>query len=242
VLLRKPRAYAEIFNDLNSEVVNLFKVARDNEANLRRLVELTPYSREEWNLSHEPVDNALEKARRFLVRSHMSHGSSGVCSRSRSGFRGSAVRKGSCPSHDWIRYPEALSLISERLQGVIVENKNAIELVKYHDSTQTLIYADPPYVHSTRTWFTAQYKSAYSHEMCDSDHVVLADVLKSVKGFVVLSGYESELYAELYKGWLKVKKDVKADKSVDRTECLWLNEACVAALGGSLLTLFEVAS
>ncbi|HYN54380.1 MAG TPA: DNA adenine methylase [Methylotenera sp.] len=120
VLIRKERSYAEIYNDLDSEIVNLFKVARENGLELLEQCELTPFSREEFNLSYEPAAEPLEQARRTLVRSFMGFGSASV-SKQKSGFRANSNRSGTTPAHDWANYPDAFRNVITRLQGVVID-------------------------------------------------------------------------------------------------------------------------
>jgi DNA adenine methylase len=220
VLLRKPRCYAEVYNDLNGEVVNLFRVARDHGDELRRVVELTPFSRDEFNLSYEPASDMVEQARRTMVRAGMGFGSSGISAANKTGFRGSATRSGTHPAMDWGRCAANLASVVDRLQGVVIENRHAIEVITYHDSPETLHYVDPPYLADTRTWLNG--KGAYKHEMSDQDHRELLEVLGTLKGAVVVSGYPSELYDDALRGWVRAEKKASADGRVERTEVLWM--------------------
>lgn len=221
VLLRKPRSYAEIYNDLDGEVVNLFRVARDSGDELNRVLELTPFARDEFVLSYEPAGEPMEQARRTVTRSFMGFGSNSH--NQLTGFRANSNRSGSTPAHDWGNYPNALSAIIERLRGVCIENRDAITVMHQHDSVDTVHYVDPPYVASTRD------KGAdYRHEMTDDDHEALADVLHNLRGKVVLSGYSSSLYDALYADWPRVERKAHADGALDRTEVLWLSPGCHA--------------
>lgn len=224
VLLRKPRAYGEIYNDLDGEIVNLFNIARDRGEELVQQLGLTPFSREEFNLSYLPADCRMEQARRTVVRSFQGFGSAAVCGE-KSGFRANSNRCGTTPAHDWMNYPDSLRFVVERLRGVVIEHRDAIDVMLQHDSEQTLHYVDPPYVHSTRSEKirgTVTRKS-YRHEMSDADHEILAAALRSLKGAVVLSGYPCELYDKLYQDWHRVEKEALADGGRARTEVLWLN-------------------
>ena len=224
VLLRKPRSYAEVYNDLNGEIVNLFKMARDEGLRLKELLRLTPFSREEFENSYEYSDCNIEQARRTVVRSFMGFGASAI-TRSPSGFRpntkGSAV-----PARSWRTYPDSLDFIIERLQGVVIENRPATDIILQHDSPETLHYVDPPYVFSTRGAKSKKGNSPkhqYSHEMSDEQHIEFACFLKTLKGKVILSGYNCPLYEQIFNDWLRIDKDVKADGNAQRTESLWLN-------------------
>jgi DNA adenine methylase len=156
VLLQKPRCYAEIYNDLDGEIVSLFRVARDRGRELQQLIELTPYSRAEFHDSFVASDDPLEQARRTVMRSYMGFG--GNLTRAnrdqtpqRTGFRDySKKNRQSIPAGDWRNWPGALPLIIDRLRGVIIENRPAARVMAEHDTPETLHYVDPPYVHSTR--------------------------------------------------------------------------------------------
>lgn len=223
MLLRKPRAYAEIYNDLEGEVVNLFRVLRDpaHARELERLLRLTPYARVEFDQSYIIASDPIEAARKLIVRSFMGFGSSACNPTWKTGFRDDSQRSGSTPAHDWQRYPDKLGAAVERLQGVVIENRPAIDILQKHDSPQTLHYVDPPYLHETRSakWL----RCAYRHELTESDHRHLADVLRSLEGMVIVSGYPSDLYEELFSGWHRIEKAARADGARLRKEVLWLS-------------------
>jgi DNA adenine methylase len=228
VLLQKERSYAEVYNDLDAEITNLFKVARERKEELVWAVGLTPYSRDEFKLSLKPFADELEQARRTLVRSHMGFGS-GAASGERTGFRGSAARSYTTPADDWANFPDALRHVIERLQGIYIENRPAIKVIQQHDTPTTLHYVDPPYPLSTRK--LVGRSQVYRHEMTDNEHRDLATVLHSVQGYVALSGYASDLYSkELYADWDCFQRAAWADGAKQRTEYLWLNPACTQAL------------
>jgi DNA adenine methylase len=219
VLLRKPRSYAEIINDLDGEIVNLFRVLRDQGGTLERDLKRTPFAREEFKGAYEPTDDPLERARRTIIKSAMGYGSDGI--RNNTGFRSYARKERyTIPAHDWANYIDVISYTVERLQGVVIENRPALELILKQDGPDTLFYVDPPYVHSSRA---SKSPKRYRYEMADSDHRELARVLNMVKGKVVLSGYASQLYSELYDGWRREERAARADGARDRTEVLWLN-------------------
>lgn len=224
VLLRKWRSYAEIYNDLDDEVVNLFQVVRERGDELARAIELTPFARREYERSFEPSDDAVEQARRTVIRSLMGFGSNALCRDVRSGFRATSHRSNTTPSQDWRTYPDALRFTIDRLRGVVIEHRPAIDAMQYHDSTSTLHYCDPPYVPSTRS---ASRGHDYTHELTDADHAELAEALHRLRGMVMLSGYRCELYDGLYSDWRRVDRAVYADRQQARTESLWLSPRCV---------------
>lgn len=220
VLLRKPRSYAEVYNDLDASVVNLFRVLRSERATeLVEALRLTPFSRDEFMLAYKEADDEVEGARRLIVRSFMGFGSN---SHARStGFRANSTRSGTTPAHDWRNYPDALLAAIERLRGVIIESRDAKEVMAAHDSEGTLHYVDPPYVTSTR----ADPKKGYAVELSDDDHRDLLGFLKTLRGKVVLSGYPHPLYDEHLSGWQRIERPALADGARARTEVLWKNPA-----------------
>lgn len=219
VLLRKERSYAEVYNDLDGEIVNLFRVARDSGPELARLLELTPFARDEFKLSYEATNDPVEQARRTLVRSFMGFGSNSH--NKATGFRSNSNRSRTTPAHDWMNYPKALHLTIERLQGVVIENAPALSILPTHDSETTLFYVDPPYLPETRDAGTD-----YRHEMTDQDHRDMASALHRLKGMVVVSGYACDLYDnELFRSWERFERASLADGARKRTEILWVNSA-----------------
>lgn len=223
VLLRKPRSYAEVWNDLDDNVVNLFRVLRSGRASeLVDQLRLTPFASVEFAASHQPSYEPVERARRLVVRSFMGFGSNSH--QRTSGFRANSNRSGSIPAHDWANYPDALDDIVDRLRGVVVLNRDAQEVMANHDSRDTLHYVDPPYVSATRG-----PGRDYAFEMTDSDHAGLLDFLDGLTGMVMLSGYPSALYDDRLRLWTRIDRMALADGARDRTECLWLNPAAMAA-------------
>lgn len=242
-LLLKPPAYAEIINDLDGEVVNVFRVLRDpgQAQELARLLTLTPFAREEFVAAYEPSDDPVEQARRTIIKTFMGMGSNSIHSNvgmrtmihtrnPKTGFR--AVRlAGSSPASDFVTYPEQIERFCARLRGVVIENRDALSVIRQHDRQDTLFFVDPPYVHSTRY----DPRHGYRHEMTDAQHRDLAAVLHQVQGLVVLAGYPGELYdRELYPRWQKVLKTSLKDRAKRAIECLWFNPAAAEHLNPRL--------
>jgi len=239
VLLQKPRSYGEIINDINGDVVNLFRVlqAPASAAKLRRLCELTPFARAEFDLARKPTRDPVERARRLIVRAYMGIGSGGAQGKP-TGFRFSANRAGTTPAMDWARWPAQIPRYVDRLASVVVECQPALELLEDHDGPGTLYYVDPPYPLASRREGVRR-KGRYRHEMSDSEHREASVALHGVIGMVVISGYECPLYGELYGDWESDRTTATADNGchgtrsiadVKRTEVVWLNPACSAAL------------
>lgn len=222
VLLRKPRSYAEIYNDLDGEVVNLFRVYRDpaQAAELVRLLRLTPFAREEYLLAREFTDDPIEQARRLVIRAYMGFGTNGMNRHLKTGFRCNCNNQHTAPAEDWMHYPDFVPAMVERLQGVVIEHKDAAEVITHQDTPATLFYVDPPYVHDTRSIYQ---RKNYTGEMTDDDHRALAAQLHQVRGQVVLSGYRGDLYDELYGDWQREEHPSLADGNGKRVECIWIN-------------------
>ena len=229
VLMRKPRSYAEVYNDSWDVVVNVFRVLRDPAMAciLREQLRLTPFSRTEFrdcgDVELMKISNPIERARRTILRSFAGFGSASTNAAYATGFRSNSSRSGTTPAQDWMHFPDYVNAFTERLSGVVIENKEAIPLMLQHDTPQTLFYVDPPYPHSTRNMNLGN--AAYAHELTDSDHRALAKCLRSLRGIVMLSGYRCDLYDELWGDWECRKKDHFADGARRRVECLWVNAA-----------------
>ena len=120
----------------------------------------------------------------------------------------------------WLGSIDGLAEITQRLQRVQVENAPALEVIKRYDTTKTVFYLDPPYVHTARGDV-----AAYGFEMSDHDHIQLAEVLRRIRGRAVLSGYRTELYDNLYADWNRVDAKVRNCHSVrkPRQESVWTN-------------------
>lgn len=222
VLMRKPRSYAEVYNDLDDEVVNLFRILQNKNSChvLERLLSLTPFARSEFNIAYQDSDDPIEQARRLIIRSFMGFGSDGHNKlNGRTGFRSNSNRSGTTPAHDWANYAHAIPWFLERLSGVVIENRDALEVMGQQDSTETLHFIDPPYVLSTR------HDKAYKYEMTDEDHLKLCNFLATLKGMVILCGYRNPIYDTL--GWRSIEREALADGAKIRTEVLWFNQHAI---------------
>lgn len=235
VLMRKPRAYAEIYNDLDQSVVTLFRVLRSERASeLVEALRLTPFARDEFAEAYQPASDPVESARRLIIRSFMGFGSNGH--NKATGFRANSNRSGTTPAHDWVNYPDALKAAVARLSGVTVENKDAKAVMAQHDAETTLHYVDPPYVFETRSDAGADY----AHEMSDGDHAELLTFLRGLRGMVVLSGYPCAAYNNALHDWRRVERKALADGARERTEVLWINPSATNAVSSG--PLFEIAA
>jgi DNA adenine methylase len=236
VLLRKPRSKVEIYNDLDDQVVNVFRVMQDSRTagELAALLQVTPFARQEYNLSFEPCSSPVERARRTIIRSFMGHAGDSLHAVSKSGFRSRSLnadthRNGAL---DWANYPAHIASFVERLQGVIIEQKKALAVLEVYDAEDTLFYVDPPYLLGARGGSEREKqrrRQRYDFEMSDEEHVELCRHLAGLKGMVILSGYPNSIYdLELGAGWETRSAGAFADGGRGRTEMLWINEAVVA--------------
>lgn len=225
VLLRKPPVFREIFNDLDGDIVNLFRVLQDSKtyAELFHRLRFTPFARAEYELHGTPAINAVERARRLLIKAWMSFSGAGDA-RCKTGFRTNISQVDKDPAREWVNWLDELPHIVERLQRVTIENAPAVDVVTGHDSPVTLFYVDPPYTHDTRR------SNRYKFEMSDADHRELAQALHQAEGMVVLSGYRNPLYASLYEGWWTVESCASTQGNGKATERLWLSPRTKAAL------------
>jgi DNA adenine methylase len=235
VLMRKERSFAEVYNDLDGEVVNVFRVLRDPAAaeRLRVLLELTPWAREEFKLAYEPSDDPVEQARRTIARGFMGHGSTSIRI-NRTGFRAKNYKRNQTGAGDWRGFPEAVPSFVERLRGVTIECRPALDIIAQQDTAETLFFCDPPYVHAVRSALFHKGGSndcCYRHELSDDDHRALIAQLRDVAGMVVLCGYRNAIYQELLGDWDLAELDATTDGGQPRTECLWLNAAASSGVG-----------
>jgi DNA adenine methylase len=230
VLMRKPRSHAEVYNDLDGEIANVFRVLRDRQlaAALREAVRLTPFARSEYLAAYLPAHDSVEQARRTLVKAWMGYGSGGLVESS-AGFR-VALSMRRHTAKEWAGYARHIDDFAERLAGVFIESRPASALMAQYDEPDALWFLDPPYLGETRG---ARHR--YRHDFTEADHIALAEQARALRGRVILSGYASPLYDELYAGWTTRSRPARDALSQQRTEVLWLNPACAEALQPSLL-------
>ncbi|MFG3127316.1 DNA adenine methylase [Streptomyces tendae] len=240
VLFSKSPAPVEVINDLDRNVVTFFRVLRTRESELIRALRFTPYSREEFadaDLAEEDIDE-MERARRFFVRATQGHNAAG--SGGRAGWS-NGIRAKHTDATATTNLVDRLYVLADRLRTVVVEHRDALELIAAHDATDTVFYLDPPYLSGTR-----RSGRDYAHE-ADGEifHRSLAATLATAKGTVLLSGYPSPLYDELYEGWDRLEVSVhrattnhRGRTGVERgTEVVWCNQPL-----SRQVSLFEEAS
>jgi DNA adenine methylase len=224
VLINREPSTVETYNDIDGEVVNFFRVLRDQTDSLKKAIGLTPFSRSELAAASKPLDGLddLERARRFFVRARQVRtGLAQTASRgrwahclltSRAGMAGAVSR--------WLGSVDGLSEIAQRLLRVQIEQEDAIRLIARYDDPETLFYCDPPYPHESRG-----DSHAYAFEMDQKAHEALAATLHNIKGKAAISGYRCSLMDRLYGDFTRHEAPTKKCNSAKtaRTEVLWTN-------------------
>lgn len=219
VFFNKPRSDIETINDINSDVVNLFKWIKDDPEKLAHEIYFTPYSRAVYEDAYQrEPENSLEAAVLFYIRLNMGHGfrTTGEKVGWKSDIQG---RERAYAAEDWKNLPGKILQAAERLRGVQIEQQTAVEVIRRFNFENVLIYCDPPYLLSTRC------RKQYKDEMTDADHVELLETLLKHKGPVIISGYASEMYDDILKGWSREEYSNYAQNAKPRKEIIWYNTA-----------------
>jgi DNA adenine methylase len=227
VLLAKPyEGISEYANDLNGDLLNFWRVLRDTPNRMLRALWGTPVSQVEFIEAKAYLDkpansDAVKRATAFFIRARQSRQGLGKdyatpTSRERRGMNETVSA--------WWSAIEGLPEIHARLARVELYNEPATGLIQKLDSPELLIYADPPYLHATRS----TKKEYGKFEMTEADHASLLDTVCSVKAKVMLSGYPSELYDSKLKDWERVQFPTANHASSSKTkevklETVWMN-------------------
>ena len=207
VLFNKPRSNIETVNDLDGNVVNLFEWIRKDPERLAREIYYTPYARQVY-------DKAF--ATNFYIRLNMGHGfrTNGEKVGWKNDVQG---RERAYASQDWCKLPEKIMLAAERLRGVQIECRPAVEIIERFNHPKVLIYADPPYMLGTR------HGKQYQCELDDKGQNDLLDVLLVHKGPVIISGYDNDLYNDRLQGWHKEYTTCYSQVCSKKREVIWMN-------------------
>ena len=217
VLFNKQLSHLESVNDLDGRIVNLFEWIKHDPERLAREIYYTPYARQVYEdaFVSDPEDS-LQKALNFCIRLQMGHGfrTNGERVGWKSDVQG---RERAYAAKDWCEIPGKIMQAAERLRGVQIECRPAVDVIRRFNSSKVLIYADPPYVLSTR------HGKQYRCEMDDRGHEELLDVLLAHKGPVLLSGYDNALYNDRLRGWRREEAVSYSQAASRRTEILWMN-------------------
>lgn len=228
VLLRKKRAPFEIYNDLDGEMVNFFRVLRDQPEELSRRLHLTPYSRQEYDLAHEPATCPIERARLLFIQSWQGFGGPRKTMKSWKFQRKGGTITRSDIVEDFLRASGQLAAVVSRMKTVQIEHDDALKVIARFDTQETLFYCDPPYPAETRNarWM----KRAYTLEVDGQFHSHLADQLRRIDGFAVVSTYPNPAYDELYAGWVRVERTQQTMNKTIAKELLYLSPRTSEAL------------
>lgn len=214
IFFNKEPAYIETINDINGDIVNLFRVCRESPQELATAINLTPFARDEFCDCYESVSLPVERARRTIVRYHQSFGTSNSSKKS---WRNVQQAGGPRCATMWNCLPQIIIDCCERLKEAQIENIDAVELINRYNDKDTLIYCDPPYIQDLRK------KNLYNCEFSDDKHMELLTALKQNNSKIVLSGYDSVMYNAMLTGWNSTSKDTTVQMGLKRTEKLWFN-------------------
>ena len=217
VLFNKPRSNIETVNDLDHNVVNLFECIREAPEKLARMIYMTPYAREVYEKAYQQhPEDKFEAALNFYIRLNMGHGFR--TSGERVGWKNDVQgRERSYASQDWCNLPEKIMQVAERLRGVQIENKPALEVIKRFNYEKVLIYCDPPYMLETR------HGKQYRCEMEDSEHEELLKALLEHTGPVLISGYDTNLYRDMLGKWERRETVSYSQVCSKKKEVIWMN-------------------
>lgn len=198
ILLNKSPSDIEVYNDLNLDLYNLFRILREPEQaqSLIYAIENTPFSQKEFKQAFRNTQNNIEKARRLFIRSQLSFFDDG---------KPLDIQSGNLMANleSWNQQPKVIQHASKRLKNTIIENRDALEVLDLYDTPDTLFFIDYP--------FSSEHLSDHETELINK--------LIGVKGSVILCGWDNALYHDLLNGWVK-KKRVQPGRT--RAECLWI--------------------
>lgn len=224
LLFAKEPSQVEVINDIDSHLVDFFKVIRDTVKcqMLTKFLDYMPYSRSlwqeirtNWKQGNIPQDEIERVAQWFYLNRTCFSGD-----QLRGGFAVPSIT-GRNPAQSFRTAITTFEDIARRLRNVTVENLPYAECIKRYDSEDTLFYCDPPYLNS---------EHYYGNCFSQNDHYRLAELLHSIKGKAMVSHCQNSLYDELYKGWYRheyqsFKGSYKStgEEKPKTIECLWTN-------------------
>lgn len=238
LLAKDPEGVSEVVNDINGDLTNFWTILQNAKCfeYFQRMMQATPFSELEWDaagegLGAEHLEESFDanggisvvRAAWFFVRCRQSH--SGRM-KDFAAITRNRVRRGmNEQASAWLTAVEGLPEIHARLKRVVILNRNALDVIRQQDEPSTLFYCDPPYLHETRTT-----PNAYAFEMSEKQHGQLLEVLGSIRGCFLLSGYRSALYDDWAKacGWHRVDFDLPNNAAGGKSkrrmnECVWMN-------------------
>ena len=218
VLFNKPRSPIETVNDLDGDVTNLFEWIKNDPEKLAHEIYYTPYARAVYEAACGVApENSLQKAVNFYIRLNMGHGfrTNGEKSGWKNDVQG---REKAYAAADWCHLPEKIMQAAERLRGVQIENRPALEIMDRFNFKNVMIYLDPPYMEGTR------HGKQYRHEMLSTgSHEELLGKALLHKGPLLISGYDSPLYRDMLRGWHREETASYSQACSKKREVLWMN-------------------
>lgn len=226
VLLRKPPSAIEVYNDLDEEIVGIFRILQDPAqcSHLIRRLRRTPYARASFEQAFQPTCCPITRAQRAIVRASMAFHHGALFDLNKRTFADARHRSANrSKAHEWTSYPRHLVRICQRLQNVIIERRDALDIIRAQDTPDTLFFVDPPYLPSTRS------STSYRCELTQDQHIQLLTRLQAIQGHAVIAGYPSALYDDLLQGWHRIQRPHRAAGSQrPRTEVLWISPSAPA--------------
>jgi DNA adenine methylase len=249
LLFARPPAPVEVLNDLDGDLVNLFRCLQNPQtfAELRHRLLYTLYARSEYcravEILNDPsVSDPVLRAWAVFVGYNL--GISGRVQREGSWGRSFTSRYGMADTTNrWIMRLSMLDDWHKRLLAVQIDNRDALEVIRYWDTPDAVFYVDPPYHPSTRI-----DKKIYAAETNHDHYVELVRTLLACQGAVVLSCYDHPVFTPLADaGWRKTTYTTvchaagrvrnsglqgtgAARRKVPRTEVVWANPKAVHAM------------
>ncbi len=245
LLIIKEPSPVEVYNDLDSGLVNFFRVLRDPEKfqKFYKQTCLMPYSREEYDFCKETWEKETDdvmRAVKWYVAARQGFGGQFA---SNWGYSVKGTHRGmSAQTSKYLSIIEMLPDIAARFMRVEIEHDDFRKVIPRFDTEETLFYCDPPYISATRI------AGEYKHEMTDENNRDLVNILLGIKGNAILSGYMHEIYSPLEDaGWRRYDFSTvcfaagktratgilgkgSALKKQQRTESVWIKKERTPAL------------
>lgn len=207
LLFCKNKSKFEVINDLNSDVVNIFRAVRDEPSELIKGLSIQKCTLESFNkaANKKSFDGYMDRAvNEIFLRRVSANGSK---------------EKFSKPSNleTWKKQNKEISEFSKRIKDVYILNKQALDVIEKFNINDSFVYCDPPYLHENKV-----SKVVYSSEMTPECHMKLYQILDSFKGKAIISGCISPLYKRIYKNWNLEKNTINKSNSRE-VEIIWKN-------------------
>jgi len=192
----KPPSKREVINDSNLHLMQMWETIKSSPKPLIEILRKMPYEEStfDWARYSSISGSAEEHAAKTFILYRQSLGARGKSFAKSSGSR---LRRGMPDNQSaWLSALDLIQSNSERLQKVDIMTGNAIDVLQNYDGSASFFYLDPPYLPETRV-----SKRVYENEMSYEDHEKLLDTILTLKGRIMLSGYDSPLYNKYLKGW-----------------------------------------